>query len=167
MPFRIPLRKKRAVNFRQMATENPPNHSNNDSEVEELSDPETMSVQPPQNVPIPPLFANQPLIRDALVTESTEMQDATLEELLPYLTEPEGDLNVFGISQLIRNKHVKYLKMMLEGPYPKSYVAADATRPWMLYWALAALSVLEVDLTEYRERYVFSQDIHVSKLGTN
>jgi protein farnesyltransferase subunit beta len=155
MPFRIPLRKKRAVNFQQMATENPPDNSNsnNDSEVEELTDPESMSVQPPENIPIPPLFTSQPPVRDGLVTESTEMQDATLEELLPYFKEPEGDLNIFGISQLIRTKHIRYLKMMIQGPYPKSYVAADATRPWMLYWALAALSVLEVDLVEYRERY--------------
>jgi protein farnesyltransferase subunit beta len=162
MPIRVPLRKKRAVHFRKMATEEPSNNSNSnaDAQVEELSDEEIMSVSQPavtqesQNIPIPLLFTTQPPIRDALVTESTEMQDGTLEELLPFLTEPEGDLNVFGISQLIRKKHTNYLKMMLRGPYPKQFVAADATRPWMLYWALAALSVLEVDLSEFRERYV-------------
>jgi protein farnesyltransferase subunit beta len=158
MPFRIPLRKKRAVNFRKMATEESTNNSNN-NQIEELSDEEeVMSVAEPElaheqpNIPIPPLFTTQPPIRDALVTESSDMQDATMEELLPFFMEPEGDLNVFGISQLIRKKHIKYLKMMLEGPYPKQFVAADATRPWMLYWALAAMSMLEVDLSEYREQ---------------
>jgi hypothetical protein len=98
MPFRIPLRKKRAVNFRKMATEEPTSSTNN-HRIEELSDE---------------------------------------EEVMPVA---EAEL-----------AHDKYLKMMLEGPYPKQFVAADATRPWMLYWALAAMSMLEVDLSEYREQ---------------
>jgi protein farnesyltransferase subunit beta len=31
-------------------------------------------------------------------------------------------------------------------------MAADATRPWMVYWALAGLSMLGEDVSEYASR---------------
>lgn len=133
--------------------------------IEELSDEELPPPAPDMEAiehepspatapefPIPPLFTKEPLLRDALKTVTSEMQDETLEELLPYLKEPVGDLNVFGVSQLSRKKHEQYLSWMLEGPYPAGFVAADASRPWMLYWALAAMVLLDVDVRDYRAR---------------
>ena len=101
---------------------------------------------------IPSLFISPPQIRDTLITESSQTQDATVKECEPFLAEPKGDLNVHGISQLARAKHVKYLKMMLRGPYPAAFVAVDASRPWMLYWTLAGLCLLGEDVEEFRER---------------
>jgi protein farnesyltransferase subunit beta len=141
MPFRIPLRKKRGIHFPKMQNSEYPdkNPSSSQDRVEELSSEEDIPTSEmaqttfsPTEVPIPPLFTSRPPIRDDLVTITSDMQDETLLEVLPYLTEPEGDLNVFG----------------------RQFVAADASRPWMLYWALAGLSMLDVDVSEYRERWV-------------
>jgi protein farnesyltransferase subunit beta len=135
--------------------------------VEELSSDEEIPTSEMEQtilsteVPIPPLFTAQPPIQDDRVTITSQMQNETLAEVLPYLTEPEGDLNIFGISSLIRKKHARYLRHMLEGPFPRQFVAADATRPWMLYWALAGLSMLDVDVSEYRERWVSAFYYHV------
>jgi len=128
-----------------MRTEEPAEST--DSQIEELTADDMMEV-----VEIPSLYTSPPPIRDALDTETSKMQDETLDELLPFLKDPEGDLNVFGMPQLVRQKHKRYLKHMLEGPFPSQFVAADASRPWMLYWALAAMTMLDVDVTEYRER---------------
>ncbi|KAF2434485.1 prenyltransferase [Tothia fuscella] len=152
-----------------MAMENTTNSS--DSRIEELSDSELPTSEMEQvamsaeEVSIPSLFTSHPPIKDNLVTITSEMQGETLAELLPYLMEPEGDLNVFGISSLIRKKHTRYLRHMLEGPFPPQFVAADATRPWMLYWALAAMTMLDVDVSEYRERIISTCTPFQNKTG--
>jgi protein farnesyltransferase subunit beta len=87
-----------------------------------------------------------------LITESSEMQDETVQECLPFLSEPGGDLNLFGVSQLGRTKHIKYLSKMISGPLPAGLTAADASRPWMVYWALIGLYLLGEDVTQYRQR---------------
>jgi protein farnesyltransferase subunit beta len=104
--------------------------------------------------PIPTLFTTLPELRDVLITDTSEMQDATVEECLRLLASPEGDLNVHGISSLARSKHVKFLKRQLSGPFPEGFVALDASRPWMLYWALTGLYLLGEDLSEYRRQVI-------------
>ena len=104
--------------------------------------------------PIPSLFMDLPELRDVLITETSEMQDATVEECLQLLSSPEGDLNVHGISTLARAKHIKFLKGQITGPFPKHFVALDASRPWMLYWALTALYLLGEDVTIYRRQVI-------------
>jgi protein farnesyltransferase subunit beta len=131
------------------------------SRIEELTDDEVMVPTDTEQIfsstasssPfIPLLFTSLPEIQDSLVTETSEIQDATVEQCLPLLAEPGNDLNIFGISQLDRAKHLRYLKRMLEGPFPPQFVAADASRPWMVYWALTALYLLGEDTTAYRDR---------------
>ena len=142
-----------------MATEDQP-PGNPTSRITELDDSETTSTPPSitqltvddEIPPVPALFTTLPLIRDALITESSEMQDETVQECLPFLAEPGGDLNLFGVSQLGRAKHVKYLSMMINGPLPAGFTAADASRPWMVYWALTGLYLLGEDVTQYRQR---------------
>lgn len=162
MPIR-PLRRKRAVQFPKMATENqtnydPPsrmveiNDSTDDEEaINILRDTTQLSVDD-DVTPVPALFTTLPLIRDELVTESSEMQDETVQECLPFLAEPGGDLNLFGVTQLARTKHVHFLHKMISGPLPAGFTAADASRPWMVYWALTGLHLLGEDVTTYRER---------------
>lgn len=80
------------------------------------------------------------------------MQDETVRECLPLLMEPGGDLNLFGVSQLGRAKHVQYLHKQVRGPLPAGFTPADASRPWMVYWALTGLYLLGEDVTVYRDR---------------
>jgi protein farnesyltransferase subunit beta len=107
---------------------------------------------------VPPLFTSHPPLRDELVTESSKVQDATIAECLPHLTLQEttdpSDLNYFGVPHLQRARHVKFLKVALEGPYPARFVAMDSSRPWILYWTLNGLYILGEDVSRYREGYV-------------
>lgn len=158
MPVRL-LRRKKGVQFPKMATEDQSTRTPT-SRITELGDSEATDTPPDitqltvdDDIPtVPVLFTTLPLIRDGLITESSKMQDETVEECLPFLAEPGGDLNLFGVSQLGRAKHVKYLNMMISRQLPAGFTAADASRPWMVYWALTGLYLLGEDVTQYRQR---------------
>jgi protein farnesyltransferase subunit beta len=116
----------------------------------------TTSSQQREQFDIPPLFKELPVIRDLLMTESSRVQDETVEICLPFLstTEPglqSSELNRSGVPKLLKNDHLEYLFDSLED-YPSNFVGIDASRPWMVYWALAGLTLLGEDLTSYRER---------------
>lgn len=104
---------------------------------------------------IPALFTQPPPIRDSLVTETVDLQDATLEKCLPFLkgihSTQKSPFNACGVPALQRDDHVGYLYDSLED-YPAGFVALDASRPWMVYWALAGLFLLGEDVTRVRER---------------
>lgn len=104
---------------------------------------------------IPDLFTQPPPIRDPLVTETVDLQDATLDKCLPFLkgvhSSQKGPFNASGVPALQRDDHVAYLYDSLED-YPSGFVAMDASRPWMVYWALAGLSLLGEDVTGVRQR---------------
>lgn len=104
---------------------------------------------------MPSIFTSLPVIRDDLETESSQLMEQTTEDCLPYMTlqnvEDPEDLNSFGVPKLQKAKHVRFLKKF-EHEYPPPFMAADATRPWMVYWALAGLSMLGEDVSEYASR---------------
>lgn len=106
---------------------------------------------------IPALFTEQPAIRDPLVTKTSELQDSTVEECLPYLkgiaSDQDGPFNRFGVPRLNRDYHIDYLYDALED-YPGKFVGLDSSRPWMVYWALTAMYLLGEDVTQFRERCV-------------
>ncbi|KIW02375.1 uncharacterized protein PV09_06197 [Verruconis gallopava] len=168
MPFRIPLRRKRGRYFSRMATSDAASAASGNasppagrrrSRVVELQDDDNLAeVGTPATDDafpfIPPLFTKPPPIKDGLMTETAELQDATVEECVQLLAEPEGDLNLHGVSTLARAKHVKFLKMQIAGPFPKGFVALDASRPWMLYWALTGLYLLGEDVSVYKEQVI-------------
>ena len=58
-----------------------------------------------------------------------------------------------GVPHLDRKSHIQFLHKSLR-TLPAPYVAADASRPWMFYWALAGLSAMGEDSSEYRERLI-------------
>ena len=169
MPIRVPLRRKRGVYFSKMASKIPSDSASaasgtrlpqrtsrivelpDDGDVDTAMEP---SAQDEFFPPIPSLFTSLPELKDVLISETSEMQDATLEECLELLTSPAGDLNIHGVSTLTRQKHVKFLKASLKGPFPPGFVAADASRPWMLYWALTALYLLGEDVSSYRRQVI-------------
>lgn len=116
--------------------------------------PPRMASQQEPRPGIPALFTQPPPIRDPLVTETVELQDATLQKCLDFLKGlhiSQGSFNASGVPALQRDDHVAYLYDSLED-YPEGFVAMDASRPWMVYWALAGLTLLGEDPTRFRER---------------
>jgi protein farnesyltransferase subunit beta len=115
-------------------------------------DPTDVTIMIP---PVPSIFTTPPLIQDELTTVSSRMQEQTVEECLPFMTlqntEDPDDLNMFGVPRLQTTKHLRFLKNV-EKDYPAGYVAADGTRPWMVYWALAGISMLGEDVSDYKSR---------------
>lgn len=104
---------------------------------------------------IPATFKELPVLRDALTTKTSQDQDETVQNCLPFLRGSDGtlrdNLNEFGLSHLFRDRHIEYLYDSLE-TYPEGFVAMDSSRPWMSYWALAGLTLLGEDVSKYRER---------------
>ena len=116
---------------------------------------DTAAAESEMTASIPSLFTDLPRIRDLLITESSQIQDKTIQECLPFLSGIKPDIwyNDHGVPKLDRRRHIPFLhKTLLKLPAP--YVAADASRPWMFYWALAALSTMGEDVSEYRERVI-------------
>ncbi|KAE8400446.1 terpenoid cyclases/protein prenyltransferase alpha-alpha toroid [Aspergillus pseudonomiae] len=108
---------------------------------------------------VPALFKELPIIQDALKTETTKLQEETVNKCLPFLkgihSSQQGTFNQFGVPALNRDDHIAYLYDSLED-YPGSFVALDASRPWMVYWALAGLTLLGEDISQFRERVITS-----------
>jgi hypothetical protein len=105
---------------------------------------------------IPALFTQPPPIRDPLITETIDLQNATLEKCLPFLKgihSTQKDFNDHGVPALQRDLHISYLYDALED-YPEGFVAMDASRPWIVYWALAGLAMMGEETTRFRERCV-------------
>lgn len=109
----------------------------------------------PTRTQIPSLFRELPAIRDLLNTDTSTVQDETVVKCLPFLRGTDGtlreNLNEFGVAHLLRDKHIEYLYDSVE-LYPENFVGIDSSRPWMVYWALAGLSLLGEDVTKFRER---------------
>lgn len=104
---------------------------------------------------IPALFTEPPAVQDPLGTETIELQNETVEKCLPFLKgvhpAQKGPFNQHGLPPLQRDDHLAYLYDSLED-YPAAFAGLDASRPWMIYWALAALSLLGEDATKFRDR---------------
>lgn len=159
MTFSVPLRRKRKVVFLNSSPKSqlPTPETTQSAELRRLSlEEEAMAEEEvpksPDAPPIPSLFSHYPLIRDELETESSKVQDESIDECLPFLTASEYDLNVFGVPQLMREKHVAFLSHALTEKYPPPFVAMDASKAWIPYWALTGLYALGEDPSEYREQ---------------
>ncbi|KAF3761291.1 terpenoid cyclases/Protein prenyltransferase [Cryphonectria parasitica EP155] len=102
------------------------------------------------------LFTSWPPLKDDLVTATSTAQDETVNLCLPYLSgdNPDGGpYNEHGLPHIQRKRHVMFLRKQL-GQLPAPFVAADASRPWFLYWCFNALSLLGEDVSPYRESLV-------------
>jgi protein farnesyltransferase subunit beta len=158
MSFAVPHKHKKAVRFPfKMSNNTPetPNLSQRIGEsgfVEELVNPSDTSATS-RYPTVPSLFNSRTPVRDSLETESTQLEDETVDACLPYLNgNPYGfGLNSYGIPHLQRQKHVNFLKQAL-GKYPPKFVLMDASRAWIFYWAIAGLSMLGEDVSVYQER---------------
>ncbi len=107
---------------------------------------------------VPDLFTSPPPIQDFLKTETSVRQDYTVQECLPFLAGLEDcgrslfDYNEFGVPRLDRDRHIRYLHDSFD-ELPARFVAFDASRPWLLYWALTGLSILGEEVKQYRQRW--------------
>ena len=102
---------------------------------------------------VPPLFRSLPPIQDGLATETSIVQEETVQECLPYLTGTDDfsqDRSESGVPRLEREKHITFLQASLEA-LPAKFVAYDASRPWIVYWALNGLTLLGSDISPYRQ----------------
>jgi protein farnesyltransferase subunit beta len=102
------------------------------------------------------LFASLLPIHDDLDTETSRLQQETVEECLPFLTGgalASVALNGHGLPHLDRARHISFLHKQL-GKLPGAFKSADPSRPWFFYWCLAGLSLLGEDVGTYRSRLV-------------
>ena len=90
-------------------------------------------------------------------TESTRVQQETENEVSPYfvdLTNLQNDqldhLRETGLMstsdlqiQLLREKHIEYLSQVWRRSLKMGFVTLDASRPWMLYWCLHGVDLLD------------------------
>ncbi|KAK2768516.1 CAAX farnesyltransferase (FTase) subunit beta [Arachnomyces sp. PD_36] len=143
----------------------PPEFQDQGSSIPDKRDMETntptASIAPPQDQDshrnVPELFTQSPPIRDLLETETSKLQDSTVQECLPYLkgvaSDQDGPFNGFGVPRLDWDDHIEYLYDSLE-EFPGKFVGLDSSRPWMVYWALTGMSLLGEDIVQLRERVV-------------
>ncbi|KAH0537238.1 hypothetical protein FGG08_005940 [Glutinoglossum americanum] len=128
-----------------------------DAEEDNLLFSSNHTMQPSDDPFVPKLFTSLPALRDLLKTDSSDVQDITIQECLPFLAGSKGkgkstfDFNTRGVPNLDRKAHIAFLHSSL-GELPAGFVGVDASRPWMLYWALAGLYLLGEDISAYRGR---------------
>ena len=102
-------------------------------------------------------FTHPPPLRDRLKTESSALQDEVVASCLPLInaaldpSQNPFDYNQHGLPSLSRRQHVDFLRDSLEGEYPAKFIGIDASRPWILYWALNGLALLGEDIGEYED----------------
>lgn len=125
------------------------------SGVSDAHTPLTVPARTARASMVPDMFTSLPPIRDLLITESSQIQEETIRECLPFLSGQGGgpSYNEHGVPNLDRKRHIQFLHKSLKR-LPAPYVAADASRPWMFYWALNGLVTMGVDVSEYRQRVI-------------
>lgn len=118
---------------------------------------------------LPDYFRRAPALIDSLETETSVLQADTVGECLPLLNAVEDpsrnpfDLNDFGVPRLEREKHIDFLRANLK-EFPAPFVGLDASRPWMVYWALVSLYMLGEDVSHFRPRYHFQACLRTGSL---
>ena len=113
-----------------------------------------MASKIPPNLPF--YFASPGPFHDELETTTSASQEKVMREVMDLMTGKEQtitDVNSHGIPRLQRQKHIAFLKQVL-GQYPPPFQVMDASRPWLLYWALAGLKFLGQDVSHYRQRAI-------------
>ncbi|KAI3545765.1 prenyltransferase and squalene oxidase [Colletotrichum filicis] len=144
---------KRAASMAASAQTGSPQRSDSDVDEEFIDDLSDLGIEGIEtNSTVPELFTASPPVRDTLPTATSYAQDATVRECVPLLAATDSDIdhNAHGVPSLLRDNHIKFLQKQL-GRFPAPYVAADASRPWFLYWSLNALALLGYDTAVYRE----------------
>lgn len=99
---------------------------------------------------LPPWIAS-PAIEEGFETESSVLQQETADECLPLLQALTSSFNDVGLPPIVREKHIRFLRRSL-GRLPGAFASLDASKPWMLYWALNGLALLGEDMGKFKHR---------------
>ena len=116
-----------------------------------------MAASKRANREIPSYFRKQPPLLDDLESETSIVQAETLKECVPLLNRVDelnnslNDFNEFGIPSLDKKSHGEFLHDNLD-EFPAPFVGLDASRPWLVYWALLGLYLLGEDISVFRSR---------------
>lgn len=113
-----------------------------------------MASKLPPNLPF--YFAAPGPLQDDLKTTTSAAQEKTMREVIDLMTgkaQTMTNVNAYGLPHLLKDKHAAFLRTIL-GRYPPPFQVMDASRPWLLYWALNGLRTLGVDVSEYKQRCI-------------
>jgi protein farnesyltransferase subunit beta len=160
MPIRTKTpRHQKRVAFRWKRMSNPqlaPSSASAQSDLDSETVDEEIVIQRKNTLlMIPDIFTQLPPVRDSLATQTSQLQDDTVGKCLPLLSGEDelAEYNEHGLPRLDRARHVKFLHKNL-AKLPGRFVAADSSRPWFLYWCLAALTMLGEDVSSYQEAVI-------------
>jgi protein farnesyltransferase subunit beta len=129
------------------------------------SDPEPVNMDGVEDLietVIPPYFLTDPILQNSMFSPTSLLQSATISECLPFLNGLNNptirdftpfDYSPNGVLTLQIESHVAFLEDALS-EYPAPFVGIDASRPWMVYWALLALHFLNQDISVYKDRVI-------------
>ncbi|RCH77606.1 hypothetical protein CU098_003177, partial [Rhizopus stolonifer] len=93
------------------------------------------------NVPLSNLRFNDDHLPTDTSIDQKRTEESVLEKFVPYAPNNVRKLSLESI-ELNRDKHVAYLKKGLQG-LGRWAAVLDASKPWLLYWILHALDLLE------------------------
>ncbi|KAF9552177.1 terpenoid cyclases/Protein prenyltransferase [Agrocybe pediades] len=85
-------------------------------------------------------MAPRPTPTDGFPSPSARIQAETEEVLLQHIPGPNTQ------PTLNKNQHVQFLVRNLIQGFPERYTSQDASQPWLLFWTVQALSILQVAL---------------------
>ena len=89
------------------------------------------------------------MIDDGLVTETSKEQHALEQRVAKLYSELEGCQVTDSTPplRLLRQEHIEYLYEGL-GELPAGYASLDAGRPWICFWIIHSLSLLNAPWPE-------------------
>jgi len=79
---------------------------------------------------------------DSYPSPTSKSQSETEEILLTHLPTDSGP----STPQLQKNSHLQFIARNLIQGFPVRYISQDASQPWLLFWTLQSLSMLQVVL---------------------
>lgn len=96
-------------------------------------------------IPVVPIYPNP--IPDSLETVTTVDQYETEEKCVSMFT---TDSVLTELQYLKRDQHIAFLRKTVS-KLNSSYTPLDASRPWVVYWAINGLSVLDEEISDLKD----------------
>ncbi|KAK6533199.1 CAAX farnesyltransferase (FTase) subunit beta [Arthrobotrys megalospora] len=117
-----------------------------DETVDDVSHPNPYQMAPGR---VPVMHLNLPFILDDLKTETSQKQLSTARNIMRSVDQAT-------LPSLDKATHIEFLLNPLDEGLSGGFVGLDASRPWLLYWCINALSALGEDVGVYNERVISS-----------
>ena len=88
---------------------------------------------------------------DGVPSPTLDTQLETEEVISKVLT---AHMSSFAPPTLDKKQHLAFLMRIIRDPLPAGYTGLDASRPWLMYWALHSLALFEASLDTASKRRV-------------